>query len=58
MTKRLREMTKWIPKDMLEDFEERAGIMEFDGGLRRADAEREAAKIVLKQARARRVLRP
>jgi hypothetical protein len=28
---------------VLEDFEERAAIMEFDGGLSRGDAEREAA---------------
>lgn len=28
-----------------DDFEERAAIMEFDGGLSREDAEREARKI-------------
>jgi len=34
-----------------EAFEERAAIMEFDGGLSRDDAERAARAIVLKQRR-------
>ena len=29
-----------------EDYEERAGIMEYDGGLSREEAEREAWRIV------------
>jgi len=33
-----------------EDFDERAGIMENDGGLSRAEAEREAWKIVVLRA--------
>ena len=32
---------------MLEEFEERAAIMEFDGGLSRRDAEREAYLAVI-----------
>jgi hypothetical protein len=32
-----------------EAFEERAGIMEYDGGLSRDQAEREAMKTILKQ---------
>jgi hypothetical protein len=32
---------------LLEEFEERAAIMEFDGGLNRQDAEREAALAVI-----------
>ena len=34
-----------------EDFEERAAIMEFDGGLSRDDAEREAWALVSKRYR-------
>jgi hypothetical protein len=34
-----------------EDFEERAAIMEFDGGLSRDDAEREAWALVAKRYR-------
>lgn len=33
--------------DQKENYEERAAIMEFDGGLSRADAERLAMKCVL-----------
>jgi len=35
-------------RDIVEDFEERAAIMEYDGNLPREDAEREAVKVVLK----------
>jgi hypothetical protein len=31
-------------EDLFYSYEERAAIMEYDGGLTRADAEREAAK--------------
>lgn len=34
------------PKDLEELFEERAAIMEIDGGLSREEAEREAHRIV------------
>lgn len=37
--------------DAREDFEERAAIMEFDGGLSRDEAEREAWKLVSKRYR-------
>ena len=36
-----------LPEGAREAFEERAAIMEHDGGLPRADAEREALSIVL-----------
>jgi hypothetical protein len=36
-----------LTRDEHVDFEERAGIMEYYGGLSRADAEREALAIVL-----------
>ena len=48
---RLEELTRFIPRRMMEDFDERAGIMEFDGKLSKAKAEAKAAKIVLKAAR-------
>ena len=32
--------------DELEEYEERAGIMEYDGGLTREEAEKEAMKII------------
>ena len=35
--------------DAREDFEERAAIMEYDGGLSRDEAEREAWALVLKK---------
>jgi len=35
-----------LSPDTREDFEERAAIMEYCGGLSREDAEREAFKIV------------
>ena len=35
------EMTIW-PPDLKELFEERAAIMEYDGGLKRKEAERQA----------------
>jgi hypothetical protein len=38
-------------EDAWEDFEERAAIMEFDGGLSRDDAEREAWALVSKRYR-------
>jgi hypothetical protein len=36
---------------MLEEFEKRAAIMEFDGGLSRRDADREAALAVIRRYR-------
>lgn len=36
--------------DQIEAFEERAAIMEFDGGLLREEAETEARRIVLEEA--------
>ena len=36
----------WIDSDLLELFEERAAIMEHDGGLGRNDADREALEAV------------
>jgi hypothetical protein len=36
---------------MLEEFEERAAIMEFDGGLSRKDAEREATLALIRRYR-------
>src|SRR3954452_13556147 len=36
---------------LLEEFEERAAIMEFDGGLSRQDAEHEAALAVISRYR-------
>jgi hypothetical protein len=36
---------------MLEEFEERAAIMEFDGGLSRQDEEREAASALIRRYR-------
>ena len=38
----------WNPKTLREAFEERAAIMEFDGGLSRDEAEREAWALVSK----------
>jgi hypothetical protein len=42
-----------LSSDQREAFEERATIMEFDGGLPRADAERAALVNVLRQMTAR-----
>lgn len=44
---------RW-PAWALEEFEERAAIMEYDGKLRRDDAEREAHDLVAAKGRARR----
>lgn len=41
-----------ITLTMREDYEERAAIMEFDGGLKRGQAELQAAKLVLAKWRA------
>ena len=41
-------LTEWLETlddDAREYFEERAAILEFDGGLSRSDAEREAQKL-------------
>ncbi len=38
-------MEKW-PPDLREAFEERAAIMEFEGGLTREEAERQAEQVV------------
>jgi hypothetical protein len=40
-----KERQDW-PADERERFEERAGFMEFEGGLSREDAEREAERLV------------
>jgi|SRR5580704_2301261 hypothetical protein len=40
-----------VKEDVWEDFEERAAIMEFDGGLSHDDAEREAWALVSKRYR-------
>ena len=37
--------------DWEEAYEERAGIMEFDGGLARSDAERRAREIIDREAK-------
>ena len=39
------ERADW-PEEVRRDFEERAGILEFDGGVARAAAEREAERLV------------
>lgn len=36
----------WTEADRLEEFEERAAIMEYDGGLPRAEAEAAARKLI------------
>ena len=41
-----------ITVTMREDYEERAAIMEYDGGLKRGEAERKAAELVLAKRRA------
>lgn len=40
-----------LPQGKREDFEERAAIMEYDGGLARRDAERRAWEIVVQGIR-------
>ena len=42
----LEEQGNTSQADMIEAFEERAAIMEYDGGLTRAEAEKEAERIV------------
>ena len=55
MTKKeLKELTRYIPRDRMEDFDERAGIMQFCGGMKKDEAERAAVKIVLAEGRQRR----
>jgi hypothetical protein len=39
-------ISKLIPPEYQEEFEERAAIMEFDGGLIRVDAERFALQLL------------
>jgi len=39
------ELASW-PEDLLEEWKERAAIMEVDGGLERDKAEREAFEVV------------
>lgn len=47
MTPTLRaDLAAWKP-DLLSEYGERAAIMEYDGGLPRAEAERHAAGLVL-----------
>lgn len=43
-----RRIKDW-PDEAIADWNERAGIMEFDGGLARREAERQAEKIVRRQ---------
>lgn len=38
----------FVNQDLKDLYEERAGIMEYDGGLSRKEAEKEALKIILK----------
>lgn len=40
---------KDLPVDIRVDVEERAAIMEFDGGLTRAEAEQAALEIIAKE---------
>lgn len=47
-----RELGYEITLTMRADYEERAGIMEYDGGLKRGEAERQAAELVLAKWRA------
>ena len=42
-----------ITVTMRDDYEERAAIMEYDGGLKRGEAERKAAELVLWKRSAR-----
>ena len=42
----LRDVAAWMEEDWQALFDERAGIMEFDGGLPRKDAEAAAAEEV------------
>ena len=44
--------------DLLEAFEERAGIAEFEGNMSRAEAERVAAESVKRIVEGRRVAKP
>lgn len=39
-------MTEYLTTEQAEDFEERAAIMEFHGGMTREEAEKEALKVV------------
>lgn len=40
-----------IPLEWMEDYEERAGILEFDGGYRRLRAEDQARQEIIRRAR-------
>lgn len=40
-----------LPRDAMEAIEERAAIMEFDGGLSREDAERKAIEAAMPELR-------
>ena len=53
-TMAMNELLTAEAEDLLEAFEERAAILEFDGGLPRADAELDAARITATYARNRR----
>ncbi len=48
MTPLLRRIVEALPESVQEDFNERAAIMEYDGGLDRDAAEREALRIVMR----------
>lgn len=44
-----------LTQDELYDYHERAGIMEFDGGLTREGAEAEAMKMIMQRREANRL---
>lgn len=50
MTPEQAERLATLPQDVREDFEERAALMEFEGGLTRAEAEERAFQIAEAQA--------
>lgn len=51
-TQKLEALLAEFDADTREEFHERAGIMEYDGGLAKIDAERSAWRIVVKKDRA------
>ncbi len=50
-------ISKLIPPECQEEFEERAAIMEFDGGLSREEAEKKAREIVKNIGKCRRFMK-
>jgi len=51
------ERLRFLDPDLYVWFEERAAIMEFDGGLTREEAEREALHLARQQKATQRTLR-